>query len=629
MIPRHTHPANPEWASAKIDGLPFRWKRRLFKKWQKLRADFNPDALGEEGDATRSAAGWLQDMLARLQAVGSLPLDASDHDVIARAEYLSEYCNSLAEVFHGRASLRAAMEHVLAANSIAAWVGEADKIEAKGNACATRECRDRTDASAIARYVDAFWWRRQLRKAQAHQVEGAAIGIGYVNKTRDVYVSNESLERRVQQNKRNASMLENTMARNEDGQEFALAALAAKSTANKAIKRGELMTRIAGFERIARECGHVGLFFTITCPSRMHKWRTVAGGRVVENPKYDGTLPDEAQKHLSKTFARIRSAFDRRDFKWYGFRIAEPNHDGTPHWHVLVFFEAGWPGADECAALPRVCAILRRYALADSGNEPGAKKHRVDFEKIDWNKGSAAAYIAKYVSKNIDGYGVGKDLYGNDVFETCHRVEAWAATWRIRQFQQVGGAPVTVWRELRRVREVPADAPSHLVDAHSAVNKIARVEGGDASVAWDRYIKAQGGVFCGRSYRIRLAKEEHDGIGRYGEPLGSRPVGVETLGAKLIRDGICTYEVPFQWLVKSIRYVWEIIVRRSREADAGAARAWTRVNNCTRGKPDWGDGIDFSIISGDPNVENCRDAWDIRRRYDETGAWTWCELNGA
>lgn len=564
MIPVHTHPAEPAWASAQVASLPPRWQRRLFNRWEKTKAAFDASVLTAKGDATRSAAYWLQDMLARLNTV-NIPLDASDGDICDRAELLSKHCAELGSVFK-EWELRSALETVCRHNSV-------KPPYTKNKTTAETE---------VNRMICPMWWRRQLRKVQAQAVESAAISIGYVNKTRDLYVSNESLVRRRQQNKRNADMLENTRARNEDGQEYTLAELAATSTSNKAIKRGELMTRIAGFERIAVDCGHVGLFFTMTAPSRMHKWRTVAGGRVVENSKYDGTTPKEAQAHHSKVWGRIRAKLAREGFKWYGFRIAEPNHDGTPHWHLLVFFDGQWRNDSGRASMLRVQAIIRRYALQDSGNEAGAKRHRVDFVVMDAAKGTAAGYIAKYVSKNIDGHKVEKDLYGQDTFTSSQRVEAWAATWSIRQFQQVGGPPVTVWRELRRIKSLPDGAPAHLVDAHSACNKVAAIEGETASVAWDRYTRAQGGVFCGREYRIKVSLENQEGNGRYGEALGLRPVGVQTVGTEAYRDGLVTGVRSIDWFVRSARKVWEIIRAVSKSSNAGIARAWTRVNNCTQ-----------------------------------------------
>ncbi len=48
--------------------------------------------------------------------------------------------------------------------------------------------------------------------------------------------------------------------------------------------------------------------------------------------------------------------------------------------------------------------IFGRYALALDGDKKGADKHRWDCVDIDPSKGSAADYIAKYVSKNMDGH---------------------------------------------------------------------------------------------------------------------------------------------------------------------------------------------------------------------------------
>ncbi|MDF6743927.1 replication endonuclease, partial [Escherichia coli] len=127
-----------------------------------------------------------------------------------------------------------------------------------------------------------------------------------------LYVSEESLNRRAQQVKRNADLLESVEAENEEGYRATLAELAAKGVADKAIRRAELMTRIAGFEVIARDLGHAGEFITVTCPSRMHKFTKTKHGKVIPNRKYDGTTPGEARAYLSDMWAKLRAWLDRR-----------------------------------------------------------------------------------------------------------------------------------------------------------------------------------------------------------------------------------------------------------------------------------------------------------------------------
>ncbi len=567
------HSSDQAWAAGRVAALPTRWQSRLLWAWERQRGQRQGAHWTAEAEAHRAANLELLRVTGQLSAV-RISLDANDAEVCERAQAMADHCAKLAEVYHQAETLHAAMLRVCEAQGI-----EPPKLKHADSLM-----------PAIRRMVDPLWWRRQLRKLHAKAVEGAAIRIGLVNRKRDPYVSNESLHRRAQQNARNAATLESTIARNELGQEYTLAELAAKGTANKAIRRAELMTRISGFERIARDCGHAGLFFTITCPSRMHKWRTVKGGSVIENPRYDGTNPREAQAYLAKVWARIRASLKRQGLGLYGFRIAEPNHDGTPHWHLLVFHEA--------SQLATLRATIAHYALQDSPNEPGAHLHRVDFKPIDWERGTAAGYIAKYVAKNIDGYKLEKDLIGNDALETSARVEAWAATWGIRQFQQVGGPPVTVWRELRRVEAVPEQAPDHLKAAHAAVNKTAVIEGREnASVAWDRYCKAQGGVFMGRAYRIRIATVEREGQGRYGEPLPPAPVGVETVSREEYTPAHMAWMNPpgratrlVSWFVESTRHAWEIVTRKTRAAlevgKSALCAPWTCVNNCTEGGQD-------------------------------------------
>jgi hypothetical protein len=382
----------------------------------------------------------------------------------------------------------------------------------------------------LGRLADAKWWRLKARRLQALEVEKIAILLGRVRKGAEVYCSDEGIRRRSYQRHRNRKYLENTHAENQAGDVYTLAQLADLTVSNPRLKRNELMLRIRGFDEVAVMLGHVREFWTMTAPSRFHRWTTVGKGRVVrENKKWDGSMPSDAQGWLCDCWARIRAALARYGVRLYGFRVVEAHHDGTPHWHMAMFYRPHWQGDERRAAAPRVRAIVRRYGLAeetiiarkarqlvlrtertaahiiDRANRARAQAekvtlsavktwvnawekadmlaeqstaavlaakiarkenhkarrlladataHRCDFKKIDPEKGDAAGYLAKYITKAIDatdaGELVGQDLYGYDAGVSARRVEAWASRHRVRQFQQIGGPSVSAWRELRR-----------------------------------------------------------------------------------------------------------------------------------------------------------------------------------
>lgn len=417
-----------------------------------------------------------------------------------------------------------------------------------------------TEDEQIKRAFDRGWWLRSIRKEHARRFEHVAIQLGFTSYKAGVYISNESAMRQRKRNQENAKLLANTKLQNELGQTYSLEELSALGTSNKAIRRGELMTRIRGFEEIATELGDVGMFWTITAPSKYHAVLSKSGDL---NPNYKGATPREAQAYLCKVWARIRAQLKREGIQPYGFRIAEPHHDGCPHWHMLLFVDT--------AKAQRMESIVRSYALAEDGQEKGAAENRIKLVNIEAGKGSAAGYIAKYVAKNIDGAHVGdhktsdgwivtNDLLGGEEIAPSARVTLWSQLHGIRQFQQIGGAPVGVWRELRRVKaDCVVNAHDEIKRAWRAVQKV-----GDELASFGDFCRAMGGVSAGRNGSIRIVRKDVEVAGRYSTYTESKPCGVYH-----VSNSNAVYE--------SVRYRWH----RVDGAGVAVAFPWTGVNNCT------------------------------------------------
>ncbi|SJN59899.1 Bacteriophage replication gene A protein (GPA) [Vibrio ruber DSM 16370] len=332
----------------------------------------------------------------------------------------------------------------------------------------------------MGRYSDAKWWLRKLRKSLRRNIETVLHHLNQVNKKTSLYCSRLTLKARIRQKAYQHEYLSNTFAVNEQGQRFSLLELSQKGVSDPKIRKGELMVRARGFEELAQDLGHEATFLTITCPSKYHRSYSKSGDI---NPKWEGLTPLDGQAYLNKQWQLIRAKLNRLDIRFYGFRVAEPQHDGTPHWHLLLFVEKH--------QYQKMVDIMRDYALREDGDETGADKHRFTEVKIDPNKGSATGYIAKYISKNIDGENLECGIYGEDPLEAAARVDAWAACWGIRQFQQLGGCSVTVWRELRRLKDI-----MNLPERAKAI--IEAADKGD----WKTYTQQMGGVFCERQAQV-------------------------------------------------------------------------------------------------------------------------------
>lgn len=419
-------------------------------------------------------------------------------------------------------------------------------------------------APAVIRMFTESWWRNRLRRVASAWREHLQIAVGNVSKKKHAYASKNCVTDWREQKRRTREFLKGLDLEDEDGNRISLIEKYDGSVANPAIRRCELMTRIRGFENICNELGYVGEFYTLTAPSKYHA-TTKAGYR---NSKWNGASPSDTQSYLTGLWARIRAKLHREEIRIFGIRVAEPHHDGTPHWHMLMFMLP--------EDVERVRLIIRDYAWEEDRHElrsDKAKKARFHAEAIDPEKGSATGYVAKYISKNIDGYaldGETDDESGELLKDTAPAVSAWAARWHIRQFQFIGGAPVTVYRELRRLADTET--------AHGLSVEFAAVHDAADAGDWAGYVNAQGGPFVRRDdLQVRTLYEPRAEFNQYGE---------ETICIRGVYDSAVGADTPILTRLTQ----WKIVPKRAVDlaVDVKGAPAPSRssVNNCTGSESD-------------------------------------------
>lgn len=414
---------------------------------------------------------------------------------------------------------------------------------------------------AIMRMQTEKWWKGRLRRVAASWREHLQIALANVSKKHTPYASSMTVIEWREQKRRTREFLKGMELEDEEGNRISLIEKYDGSVANPAIRRCELMTRIRGFENICNEMGFIGEFYTLTAPARYHA--TIKTG--YRNRKWNGASPADTQRYLCNVWQKIRAKLHREEIRIFGIRVAEPHHDGTPHWHMLMFMRP--------EDVDQVRQVMRDYAYQQDADElttEKARKARFHAEAIDPEKGSATGYVAKYISKNIDGYALEGELddeSGKELKETATAVSAWAARWHIRQFQFVGGAPVTVYRELRRMAD---SETAHGLSVEFAIAHDA-ADAGD----WAGYVNAQGGPFVRRDeLAVRTWYQASEDVNEYGE---------ETVRIK----GVYATEVGEDTPILTRLAQWKIVPKRAvdlgfefRDAPASPRSS---VNNCTGG----------------------------------------------
>ena len=399
-------------------------------------------------------------------------------------------------------------------------------------------------ASVTARLTSAEWWDKQLTKKFRRDMEAAQIRKGNVCKGVSPYVSSQGLEFYQERLAATEEWKKQAVLVSDDGDEISLDSADHEHSA-AFIRFAEFMVRVNGMSALAEKnylsddviqqlsdsvkTGNggaladiwrlelladrhemVGICFTLTTPSRFHRY-TMRNGKMVLNKKYDATTtPAAARDWLQETWKLTQTAWKRKTkyiqpIQGFGFRMDESHHDGVSHYHYAI-----WVKASDAVRATEIFynKALRgeytdrvkqrnvcQFGQAQDATEKGADVRRLNF-KVMTNAKGMVSYMVKYITKGLTGADWEDLKAGANSHDTFLNLMARKSIWGLRQYAFWNAPSVMAWRELRRVNEVIDD-----VDMESA--RLA-AKAGD----WKTFTEINGGATCGARQRpIRMMRK--------------------------------------------------------------------------------------------------------------------------
>ena len=371
--------------------------------------------------------------------------------------------------------------------------------------------KGKTQKAIIARYCCSKWWNRKLRTIHFQNIECIAQLIGLINGKRQKYVTNYSVKCKKHSRSVHNTFFNSLLVMDEAGSEHELIDFIQASLSNPSNRQAELMMRMFGAAKYAQNEQYSAHLITILCPKEMKA--SYNNGRL--NRNYLNNSAREANDFINKVWRNTRSSLDKKTKNYFGFRVAEPCKDGSPHWHMIVYSS---PHDTELVISTLKKKINQSYRFL--GEKYACKFHSKKLKEESDVK-TALHYLLKSIKQNI-----------KDDSDAKERISTWASANKIRQYAQFGLPPIGLIRTARKLAKTSSIEIRALLSFSLKGDWLSFIE----NIGWKAGQRTK--------LNLELYKENSTRTDEYGDPYGLVTVGLDLNGV--------IHKVQIQyWKIKS------------------------------------------------------------------------------